>query len=97
MSLSDHRPPKPKPSVAGTVALIVVGLLILVPSGLCSGVVALSPIIEYIVNPRPYLAPFGGIPFALIGVPFLWIGGSLLWRGIKRWRAIQRDRSMKDE
>lgn len=93
----DPRPPPPTPSIAGTVALIAVGLLILVPSGLCSGAMILSPIIEYVTNPGSSLNSFGVIPFALFGLPFVWFGGFLLWNGIQHWRAILRDRGAKDE
>jgi hypothetical protein len=91
MSLSDPRPPAPKPSIAGTVALIVVGLLIFVPSGLCTGIMALGPLIVSILNPRAYQNPLEPLLYALMfGGPFVLIGGAMLWQGIKRWRTIRR-------
>jgi len=91
MPQPDPTPPAATPSVAGTVALIVVGLLIFVPSGLCTGVMALGPLIGAILNPQGSQDPFEGVLFALIvGGPFVLIGGAMLWRGIRRWRATHR-------
>lgn len=79
-----------KPSLAGAIALIVIGLVVLVPSGLCTGAVGLLPLIQAIQNPRYGAAAFGSLPIALIfGGPFILGGGAMVWRGIARLRAAR--------
>jgi hypothetical protein len=79
-----------KPSLAGAIALVMLGLVILVPSGLCTGVFAFGPMIQSMLHPGRY--PHGGTSPALglafiFGGPFLLAGGSLLYAGIRRLRA----------
>ena len=79
--------PARRPSLAGTIALLVIGLLILIPSGLCTGFFALAPIVARIMNPGsgPIDSVFG---LALvIGSPFILLGGFMVWRGVKRLRS----------
>jgi hypothetical protein len=80
--------PAPKPRGAGcaAVALVTLGLLILVPSGLCTGFFALYPIVEPILDPnhRPVSGDFG-IAIS-IGVPFVIVGGLLTWLGFSMMR-----------
>ena len=69
-------PPPPKPSLGTAIALIVVGLVIFVPSGLCTGLFALwqsGTGSNFSINFVPLL----------IGGPFVVGGGVLLWIGFK--------------
>ncbi len=79
-------PPKSKPphTVVG-IALMVLGLLILVPSGLCSGVFGAGALVSAILNPAEagdaagtlmMVLIVGGIPVA-IGTGLTWLGNSL--------------------
>jgi hypothetical protein len=74
--------PDRRPSLAGTIALLVIGLLILIPSGLCTGFFTVYPIVE----------SAGRIPDDILGlavvagVPFILLGGFMVWRGVKRLR-----------
>ena len=43
--------PRPRPGIVGAIALIVIGLVILVPSGLCTGVMGGSALWEALVQP----------------------------------------------
>lgn len=73
----------------GGMALIVVGLLILVPSGLCTSVVGFLFVQDMVVSGNtsagdvmtilPVLLLFGGIPIA--------VGALLLWIGLRKRRA----------
>jgi len=70
--------PDGKPSALVTGALFVVGMLILVPSGLCTGTMV-----------SIMLAQGGGAMIAmplLIGGPFVAAGSLFLWLAIKRLR-----------
>ena len=85
--------PNSGPSVFVTVAFIVIGALIFIPSGLCTGLFLFGPLIHSILYPRP------GNPenrFAsevlIIGGPFVLIGGTMLWLGIRRAREYMRAR-----
>jgi protein-S-isoprenylcysteine O-methyltransferase Ste14 len=74
--------------LAGAVALIVIGLLILIPSGLCTGSVVITPLVSAIQHPSFAAGMFGTLPLALLfGGPFIWFGGTLIWMGITRLRA----------
>ncbi len=89
--------PDQKPSLAGGIALVVLGLVILVPSGLCTGVFAFGPLIASILHPASPEIPQNGawqmLPLALlIGAPFLFLGGAVLYAGIRHLRA-RNDRS----
>lgn len=79
-------PPKPKPphTVVG-IALIVLGLLILIPSGLCSGIMGIGAIVEAVTDPQNagdagsmllMILMVGGIPLA-IGAGLTFLGNSL--------------------
>lgn len=79
---------KPKYSAAGTAALMIIGLLILVPSGLCTGIFGGGAILDAIVHPENLgdsISLLGAA--AVFGGPFVAVGGVLVWLGIKRMRA----------
>ena len=82
MSQHDQRP-----SLAGGIALLVLGLVILVPSGLCTGVFALGPLIGSILHPGRYAGSLVMLPTALMfGGPFILIGGAMAIAGFNRIR-----------
>jgi hypothetical protein len=71
--------PDEKPSAMVTIALFVIALLLLVPSGLCTGAMILLSLFE---------GGGGMISYALlIGGPFVAVGGLLLWLALARLRA----------
>jgi len=81
------RPPPPRPSLGTAIALIVVGLVIFVPSGLCTGFLVFTPLVESLSNPRlANETSMAGIAL-IIGGPFVFGGGALLWFGVKRLSA----------
>jgi hypothetical protein len=78
--MSQHEPEKPPPQrlrwTAGSIALFVIGLLILVPSGLCTGIfgaIALSDISRETAGLLAMALMIGGIP-ALIGAALVYAG-----------------------
>lgn len=91
MSDPDFRPnpipPDPNlPPSAGrgcaAVALIVIGLLILVPSGLCSAILGVGGIYEMATNPQTFLNDLSDAgPFALAIFVVAAIGASLVYAG----------------
>ncbi len=60
--------------MAGTIALLIFGLLILVPSGLCTGAM---------LNAGDHSMVFMVL---VIGGPFVLGGGAMVWAAIKRLR-----------
>ena len=74
-----------RPSLAVTIALLVIGLLILIPSGLCTGFFTLSPIVRAIIDRSSVSNDIFGLALA-IGGPFILLGGFMVWRGVKRLR-----------
>jgi len=73
-------------NAAGAVAMIIIGLVIFIPSGLCTGIIGGGALIGMFVNPRN----FDGIAMIIIplvvGGPFVAGGFALIWSGIKRLR-----------
>lgn len=79
--------PEPKRNVAGGIAFLVIGLVILVPSGLCTGVVAGAAIVNMFASGRANMDVANIVYVALLfGGPFIAGGGALVWQGIKRLR-----------
>ena len=85
MSQPEHpNPPGPRWTL-GAVALIVLGLLILIPSGLCTAALGISSI-------GSLFSSFGGLSSAVMGLvgtvmlggPFLALGVFLIWTGWRR-------------
>jgi hypothetical protein len=71
-------PPQPTRSIASGIGLIILGLLVLLPSGLCTGVLLVDA----------FSSPDWGsasVPL-VIGGPFVFGGGVLIWLGLKRFR-----------
>jgi membrane protein implicated in regulation of membrane protease activity len=73
--------------MAGSVALIVIGLLIFIPSGLCTGIMVGAPIVQAILHPSYSAGALGMLPIALMfGLPFVTVGAIMIYRGISRIR-----------
>ena len=81
--------PKKQPSLAEGVAFLVVGLVVFVPSGLCTGFFSF----EALVGPDWTSAL---MPLA-IGGPFVFGGGWLLWLGYKNVRGYFRKSAAPDQ
>jgi len=85
--------PNSGPSMLVTVAFIVIGALIFIPSGLCTAVFMFGPMVETMLYPGTYRENF--FPEVLIiGGPFVLIGGTMLWLGIRR--ALEYRRARKE-
>jgi NADH:ubiquinone oxidoreductase subunit 5 (subunit L)/multisubunit Na+/H+ antiporter MnhA subunit len=78
--------PDRRPSLPATIALIVIGLLILVPSGLCTGFFTIYPIVSAIFDRSGSISADMFSLALLIGGPFIILGGFMVWRGVKRLR-----------
>ena len=77
----------PRYSASGTVALLLIGLLFLIPSGLCTGVFGGGALIDAFVNPQNAGDSLSMIlAAALFGGPFIAVGGVLVWIAIRRLR-----------
>lgn len=89
MTKSDQTP---RPHwTAGSVALIVIGLMILIPSGLCTTMMGIGYIVDMFAYQRGSLVTIlaGGLPSALIlpaviGGPFIALGAFLIHLGWRR-------------
>jgi hypothetical protein len=78
---------KPKYSAAGTAALVIIGLLFLVPSGLCTGILGGGAVIDAFVHPENIGDSASMIlTVAIVGGPFVVFGAVLVWLGVKRTR-----------
>ena len=78
--MSEPEPPKTETAprvhwTAGGIALFAIGLLIAIPSGLCTMVLGL-PIMFSTPNDLPMVLLFGGLPF-VIGFALILIGLNL--------------------
>jgi hypothetical protein len=77
-------PPKPQHSIAGALALLVLGLLILVPSGLCTGIMGGGAILTMVTYPKNASGSVGLLSMALIiGGPFVIGGAAMVWNAVK--------------
>ena len=86
-------PTEPTHSTAGIVALVVIGLLLLIPSGLCTAVLGGGAIWETFANPQNASDLLNTLPMVVIVAgPFLVGGGAMLITGIRRARANARSR-----
>ena len=86
--MSQPEPPeKPSYSAGGTAALMIIGLLFLVPSGLCTGILGGGAIIDAFVNPENIGDSASMIVMvAIVGGPFVAFGAVLVWLSVKRMR-----------
>ena len=75
-------------STGGIMALVVIGLLLLIPSGLCSAVMGGAAIWAAFTEPQNAGDAFSIVPMiAIFGGPFILGGGAMLFAGIRRARA----------
>jgi hypothetical protein len=85
--------PKKSGSIAAGIALVVCGLVVLVPSGLCTGLFFFGALINTILHPAH---SDGGVMVLIslaVGGPFVAGGGALLWFGAKELIAYFRAQS----
>jgi hypothetical protein len=77
-------PPTPKPKGAGCIggAVLVLGLLILIPSGLCTGTMAILALLGQMSQSRSGAIDVIVMSLMMYG-PFVLIGGFLTWLGIR--------------
>jgi len=77
----------PTGTLGGTIVLLVLGLLVLVPSGLCTGYFGIAGVAAALDPHDPGYGVVFIISALIIGGPFVAGGIAMLWIGIKRWRA----------
>ncbi|HEY4943144.1 MAG TPA: hypothetical protein VII56_17065 [Rhizomicrobium sp.] len=78
---------KPRHSAAGTAALLILGLLVLIPSGLCTGILGGGALIGAFEDPKNADSALSFLLMPLIiGGPFVVGGGAMVWVAIKRMR-----------
>jgi hypothetical protein len=84
-------PAGPDHSAYGTAAILIIGLLILVPSGLCTGIVGGGALLSMLLHPQSpsdqAYGPLLTVGALICGTPFIVIGGLLVWSGVKRIRS----------
>lgn len=86
--MSQPEPPKPRYSAAGTAALMIIGLLFLIPSGLCTGIMGGGAVIDALVHPENISDSVSMLVMvAIVGGPFVALGAVLVWFGVKRIRS----------
>lgn len=72
---------------AGMIALLVLGLVILIPSSLCTGFLGIGALVDTIANPANAGDGLSVMAMALvIGGPFVATGAVLVWFAIRRLR-----------
>ena len=81
--MAEAKPPR-EGAIASGIAMIVLGLLVFVPSGLCTGVFVFGSIITSLSEGSE--AGLMAVYALVIGGPFVFGGGALLWYGIKKLR-----------
>lgn len=78
---------KPRYSAGGTAALLIIGLLIFVPSGLCTGILGGGALWSAITDPKTAGDSLSFLIMPLVvGGPFVIGGGAMVWVAIKRMR-----------
>ena len=81
-----NQPPPRADTLGGTIVLLVLGLLVLVPSGLCTGYFGIIGLMGMLDSrDTGYGILFFGSALVL-GGPFVVGGGAMLWIGIRRLR-----------
>ena len=80
-------PSKPAHNLAVTIAMLAIGLVILVPSGLCTGTMGISAISGMAFDKADIGSALSLLLLALVvGGPFVIAGGALVWIAIRRLR-----------
>ncbi|MBV8977293.1 MAG: hypothetical protein JOZ13_07925 [Alphaproteobacteria bacterium] len=67
------------------IALLVIGLLILIPSGLCTGIFAFGGLVELFMQPGSADSSFLALVLS-IGGPFVAAGTAMVYFGVKALR-----------
>ena len=76
---------KPRYRTGGAVALLAIGLLFLIPSGLCTGIVGGGALLNALLYSHATRAQISMIFTAvLVGGPFIAAGFAMVWIGAKR-------------
>ena len=79
--------PKRQYNAAGTAALLIIGLLFLLPSGLCTGIFGGGALLDALLHPENIRDSLSIILMAvLFGGPFIAVGAVMVWFGVKRMR-----------
>jgi hypothetical protein len=80
-----HLPPPPPPNAGcGAVALIVIGGLILVPSGLCTAILGVGAVIDLSSNTSSFWADLSDVgPWALMVVAVAVAGALMIRAGLR--------------
>ncbi|HWA90163.1 MAG TPA: hypothetical protein VG889_09030 [Rhizomicrobium sp.] len=80
--------PQTPRSVSAGIALLVLGLVFLVPSGLCTGIFGGGALVEMLTNPRNANDASVMLMMALIfGGPFILLGVLLIRAALRNFRA----------
>ena len=80
-------PAKRHYNAGGTAALLIIGLLFLIPSGLCTGIFGAGALLDAFTHPANVRDSLSMIFLALLyGGPFIAIGGVMVWFAVKRLR-----------
>lgn len=79
--------PEGRPSLFGALAILVVGLVILVPSGLCTGGIILSALLQVVTRYRFDSTQIMILVALAVGGPFVLGGSALILTGVRRLRA----------
>lgn len=79
--------PEPPPGRfgCGAIAMIVIGLLILIPSGLCTSLFAIGSLASMFVSPANFDIA-ATLPALVLGLPFVALGAFLVHLGWRRPR-----------
>ena len=79
--------PESRPSLVGALAILVIGLVILVPSGLSTKKNILSALVQIVVNHRFDTTQLMILASLAVGGPFILAGGALVSAGVRKMRA----------
>jgi hypothetical protein len=81
--------PKRQYNAAGTAALLVIGLLFLVPSGICTGIFGGGALMDAFTSPHNASDSLSMIFAAILfGGPFITVGGVMVWLAVRRLRGL---------
>jgi hypothetical protein len=79
---------KPRPGLISGIALLAIGLVILIPSGLCTGIFGGGALLDAIMYPGSGGDSASILGMALVfGGPFVVLGAFLVRLGVRRLRA----------